>query len=541
MDAPTMDEQNHIARGLAFVRTGEPRLSLEHPPLINAWSALPLLSLNGIDLPLDDPSWQREPPQTYWYDFATRLFWEINAPRVPTMVFMARVPIILLTLLLAAVVQRFGSLLWHNKAGFVAAGLTLFDPNIIAHGRYSTTDMAGTFGLTMMAFGLWGLFAKIRSGQVDQKSRAVSLLWRQEAILFAAICMGIAFGSKLSMLGFVPIFAIVSLLPIFPDWSWHTALRRLGLYLTAGVLSIGVVWAIFGFEWGNFWFLDEQFAWLNQYSAPMPTFWAGIERIMVATGGGRPTYLLGEFYDTGVPLYFPIAFLVKTPIVTLLLLIVAMLTLLANKVTRGRAFYLLIPALFYFGTTTQSGLNIGYRHLLPILPLVYLLISGITPRHFRQEGVTSRRGFVLLLAVIAAVVTTVRVYPHYVGYFNLTVGQENGWEVLHDSNIDWGQDLVRLRTWMDENGIERVKLSYFGSADPTLYLNYDPLPGNPRHLDLWTEPPFDITNPESGVYAISVQSLIGVVGQPWTHDRFAFFRAREPDIRIGGIWVYVLE
>ncbi len=531
-----MDEQNHIARGLAFVRTGDPRLSLEHPPLINGWSALPLLALNGIDLPLDDPSWQREPPQTYWYDFATRLFWEINTPRVPTMVFMARLPIILLTILLAALVQRFGAQLWHEKAGFVSAALLLFDPNIIAHGRYSTTDLGGTFGLTVMAFGLWRLFT------VEEPTFSTpSFRRRQKSIFLAGLCMGIAFSSKLSMLGFVPIFAVVALLPIFPNWSWRTAGQRLGAFVAAGLLSIGVVWAIFGFEWGNFWFLDERFAWLNQYSAPMPTFWAGIERIMMATGDGRPTYLLGAFYNTGVPLYFPIAFLVKTPLVTLMLFIIAILTLLAKRTTRGRAFYLLIPTIFYFGTTTQSGLNIGYRHLLPILPLLYLLIGGITPRRFRHEGMTTRRGFVVLLAISAAMITAVRVSPHYVGYFNWTVGQENGWQVLHDSNIDWGQDLMRLRNWMDENEIEKVKLSYFGSADPTLYLPYDPLPGNPRHLDLWTVPPFDIADPERGVYAISVQSLIGVVGQEWTHDRFAFFRAREPDARVGSIWVYVIE
>ena len=42
-DSPTIDEQNHIARGLAYLRTGDPRLSVEHPPLVNTLSALPLL------------------------------------------------------------------------------------------------------------------------------------------------------------------------------------------------------------------------------------------------------------------------------------------------------------------------------------------------------------------------------------------------------------------------------------------------------------------------------------------------------------------
>ena len=58
-DSPTMDEQNHIARGLAFLRTGDPRLSLEHPPLINGLSALPLLTMPELRLPTDHPSWER--------------------------------------------------------------------------------------------------------------------------------------------------------------------------------------------------------------------------------------------------------------------------------------------------------------------------------------------------------------------------------------------------------------------------------------------------------------------------------------------------
>ncbi|MFQ5434566.1 MAG: hypothetical protein ACE5FD_06795, partial [Anaerolineae bacterium] len=67
MDSPTMDEQNHIARGLAFLRTGDAHMSLEHPPLVNGLSALPLLTLPDIRLPLDHPSWTR--PEG-WYEFA---------------------------------------------------------------------------------------------------------------------------------------------------------------------------------------------------------------------------------------------------------------------------------------------------------------------------------------------------------------------------------------------------------------------------------------------------------------------------------------
>ena len=77
-DSPTMDEQNHIARGLTFLRTGDPRLSVEHPPLVNTLSALPLLTMPEIKLPLDHPSWQRQPPDVFWYLFAEEFLWGIN-------------------------------------------------------------------------------------------------------------------------------------------------------------------------------------------------------------------------------------------------------------------------------------------------------------------------------------------------------------------------------------------------------------------------------------------------------------------------------
>ena len=74
-DSPTMDEQNHIARGLAFLRTGDPRLSLEHPPLINSLSALPLLTMPDLRLPTDHPSWER---REGWYEFADLFMWQYN-------------------------------------------------------------------------------------------------------------------------------------------------------------------------------------------------------------------------------------------------------------------------------------------------------------------------------------------------------------------------------------------------------------------------------------------------------------------------------
>ena len=533
-DSPTMDEQNHLARGLAFLRTGDPRLSLEHPPLVNSLSALPLLTLPGIRLPTDDASWEQ--PEG-WYRFAELLLWEYNHD-VTRMVFLARLPVVFLTLGLALVGLCFAQALWGSRgspgsrgsrgsrgspgspAGWLAFFALLFDPNILAHGRYSTTDVGGTAFLLLATFLLWRMWS--RPG------------WSWPRLLAAGLGLGLAFGSKLSTLGFVPIFALLALLPLYGQrWGWRPAGRRLAQYLLAGLLSLGVVWAIFGFQWDVMQFRSPALAGLNSWRGPMPTFWAGIEQIAGLSGGGRgAAFLLGQFSTTGFPAYFPVAFLVKTPLATLLLLPLALLLLLGSRATRARGLFLLIPAGVYFLLSTQSALNIGYRHLLPMLALLYVFMSGLGP--LVQQGGNRALRWGVGLFPAGLLLATLAVHPHYLSFFNLPAGgPANGYQILIDSNVDWGQDLLRLQAWMAANEVDEVNLSWFGSADPAYYgLNYRPLPGLPRHFDLWWDVPFNSADPEPGVYAISVSNLWEI---PLQEEKYVFpwFRQRSPDDRVG--------
>ncbi len=533
-DSPTMDEQNHVARGLAFLRTGDPRLSLEHPPLVNSLSALPLLTLPEIRLPLDDASWaQREG----WYRFAELLFWEMGHD-VTRMIFLARLPIVMLTLGLALVGFCFATELWGRPAGLFAYGLLLFDPNIVAHGRYSTTDLGGAAFLLLATWLLW------RAWQCE------GWCWRRVAL--AGVGLALAFGSKLSTLLFVPVFALLALLSLYENR--HIA-QRLGKLLVAGLLSLPLLWLLFGLQSGPLDFVSSQtgregalprlLASLDGMPAPMPTFWAGVEQILLLSGGARPSFLLGQTSTEGFAAYFPVAFLVKTPLATLLLLGVALAVLLgggAAAQNRRRALFLLLPALLFFAASMLSSLNIGYRHLLPILPFLYLLIAGGLARLWaaRQRAVLRA---VAALGVAGLLVATLAIHPHYLSYFNLLAGgPANGYRVLADSNVDWGQDLLRLRAWMAEQGVTEISLSWFGSADPAYYgLAYTPLPGLPRHFDLWWDVPFDPARPPPGIYAISVSNLWEL---PLQEEKYVFpwFRAREPDGRVGySILIYDVE
>jgi hypothetical protein len=148
----------------------------------------------------------------------------------------------------------------------------------------------------------------------------------------------------------------------------------------------------------------------------------------------------------------------------------------------------------------------------------------------------------LTIGLFAALALGVAVsLPYDLAYFNFpsTLVWERH-EMLVDSNLDWGQDLGRLKAFMDRRGIESIKLAYFGNASPRhLGLTHQILPGvnaYTRFEPEWT--PARVWVPGEWV-AISATLLEGVLQD----DRRDFYRESfgrmEPVERIGhSILVY---
>lgn len=537
-DSPTMDEQNHIARGIAFLRTGDPRLSVEHPPLVNSLSGTLLLTIPDLTLPLDHPSWEQKDG---WYEFARQFLWNSNAD-VDLVVFLARLPIIFLALILGLSGYRFAKVYWQSGAAALAALLLfLFEPNLLAHGRYATTDMGAilfTFLTTMALMGLW--FAPER--------------WSWQRWALATLTMGLAFSSKLSTLAFVPVWLLLAIVsPVLPARSTQSitwmrlAFRRVLHVVSAGIGSLLVIWLAYGLQWGPAEWTSDILSPLAGLSLPMPTFWVGLEQIAgLGLEGRMNSFMLGQFSESGFVSYFPVAFLTKSTLPLLLMAVVAIGVLLVRPSTRRRALFLLLPFAGVFVIMSVSALNIGYRHVLPALPYLLVLVSGLASPEIwaskpsAETGVSPmlRRPTVWIWAgVLAAVISAVLVHPHYLSFFNVAAGgPQNGYRVLIDSNLDWGQDMKRLHSWMADNEVEEVKLGWFGTADPDYYgIAFRPLPGVGRDpfFPLWWDVPFDRENPEPGIYAISATSLWETPLREDEKTVYSWFRQREPDDRVG--------
>jgi hypothetical protein len=107
--------------------------------------------------------------------------------------------------------------------------------------------------------------------------------------------------------------------------------------------------------------------------------------------------------------------------------------------------------------------DLGVRLILPVYPL--LAIAGAQAIAYLLEQQRTRVSLAAAGALLASsIVIAVRSYPDHLSYFNALAGAHPE-HILVDSNLDWGQDLYRLRDTIAARGIrDSVRVAYFGTA-----------------------------------------------------------------------------
>jgi hypothetical protein len=241
--------------------------------------------------------------------------------------------------------------------------------------------------------------------------------------------------------------------------------------------------------------------------------------------GGHEAYLLGMHSQQGWWYYFPLAFFFKTPVATLLAIALAIGLSLR---TRRRRFpfpiwCMAVPLLIYLPLCLLTHINTGLRHLLPAYPFLFVLISAAL---LRLEW--RLRNPALGLLALLLVAESLSIHPHYTAFFNRLVGgPSSGPRYLADSNLDWGQDLKKLKSYLDQHAIPKVCLAYFGTADWGYY-------------GIVSEPLLDPQRAAPDcVLAVSATSLVDLYVPKGT---FAWLRQQRPTARVGySIYVYDLR
>jgi len=287
---------------------------------------------------------------------------------------------------------------------------------------------------------------------------------------------------------------------------------------------------------------------INPGEIPVPAakYWQSLSDVANRVEASTSAFLLGQISPTGFWQYYPVVFVLKTPLPTLAFMVLGLLSLLARRRRADIAAWL-VPLLFML-IAMITGLNLGYRLILPMLPFV-LMIAGqgaevlLHGRLITQNQaapisparpVARWRGLLISLMLIWVAVDAITVAPSHLAYFNQLAGDgSRDYELLVDSNLDWGQDLIALRDWLKANKVDSIYLAYFGTAQPTVYdvpaklLASFPLNDHGREID-----GFNAYALKPGWYAISATSLqLGVLYTHW--NMYAPFRARVPDARAG--------
>ena len=541
-NAATFDEGAHLPAGYTHLALGDHRLNPEQPPLVKLLAAAPLLAVSP-EVRTDDVAWQAG---RQW-EFGRRFLYVWND--ADHLLLRARLAVLALTLLLLSALFLRAQRLAGPAAGAATLALAALSPDLLAHGNLVTTDV----GLALFVFLTVAAFDRFTE-------RAT---WGR--LLATGLAAGAALATKFSGLVLVPVLLVLGVAVAWgkrplevafsmPTRSLEGTGRRirfvLVLLVAVGGLALLVVWASYGFRGALSPDPAVRAALRTTLEAPpergwqaavvgaadvglLPEDYARGFLFVMEHSESRRTFMLGRLSDDGFPHYFLVTFLLKTPIPLLILTLLAVLRI--PRLPPRTALFVWAPVVIYVGLTLGRGLQIGHRHLLPVLP--FLLVAA-------GEAVASlvrwRRPVGLACVAVLGVwygAGTLVNHPHHLAYFNeLGGGPTRGWRLLVDSNLDWGQDLKRLKGWMDAHGVTNVKLSYFGSASPSYYgIHGERLPGYSA-----PHPPRVTHEIHPGdVVAVSATNLQGVYLDPEDRPLMERLRRLTPAGRVGrSILVY---
>jgi len=513
----TYDEPAHLAAGYTYLSQGTKSMWLiplrGHPLLINAWEALPLY-IGYPNLPVEKLSGWGQDRRVYARAF-TQAMETLNKGGMENIEVSGRIPAALLTLLLAAIICRWAKDLWGKVAAPLALLILTFDPTLLAHGRLATNDVGVT------ALGTLSLYLTWRwSNKPDY-----------EYVLLAGVSLGLTLLSKGSGVLWAAAGCGAMLWQILwpPARSRHSTNHQNASYLPGkfillmhvtmtGMIALCIVWTMYGFEIGT---LPA----LPAIPVPAPTHWQSIFFQVVETGN-RTAFALGRTTQGNWWWYFPIAFLLKNPLPFLIGILLSCYIWLRYPSLRRRLYSLSIFTGLYTTVAIVQGPNIGYRHLFPLHPSLYLLLTGALFKFFPTAAKFRPNRYFFSLASLGVLFGwyiggTLHAYPDEIAFFNEGIGGlDNGWRYLDNSNTDWRQGWKALKTWQEEHDI----LFYY--PDKTGYTDLDdygiqsiPLPEVPLTPERLRYPQLYFY-PLPGKHIISVNRL--------RKNQSAWFRYRQP-------------
>jgi len=492
-DSLTADEIAHIPAAYAITALHDYRLNPEHPPLIKMLSGIPLYFLK----PNFNNAWKEG--KNSQSAVGEIMLWK-SANNPDQILFWARLPIVILAAFFGLAVYKWATVVGGRAAGLVAITLYALSPNIIAHSHLVTTDFGLTAGTTLCLYFLLRCIHK-------------PTWWR--AVVVGAV-YGLTLLTKFSAIELIPFFGLVLIYIVIAHVPFKLKIHKKILSTAQSIVlvitlilftSLIVVWTgcmvasyrtpqavveqminTAPFDDKGLGIFSKQHSQellrktaTHTLTRPLALYTLGVTKVFARVKNGSTVFFLGTEHQHGLWYYYPLSFLIKTPLSVLILCLFSLVyclylwfhraknTPLQKTIMRFLDETIIIAALMWLiGVGISSNLNIGLRHLLPIYPLLFILLGVSSTRFFRlllnRSGLWQRRMiFLLILALfIYQIITLITHLPHTLSYVNEAVGAHRAYAITVDSNLDWGQSLKYLVKFVNDRQIRHIKLDLFG-------------------------------------------------------------------------------
>ena len=464
------DEVCYLGMGKYIFETGNFKTdgSISHAPFsyyINS------LFLYPLEIPNEIIS-----KQSCWDRGPEILFRSKNPIRL---LFLIRFPLILLSALLGLYVFKWSKKLYGVKAALFALFVYSFSPNIISTAMVALTDFSVVCFSFISMYYFWEFCKK-------------STAWN---LIIVGIFTGIALISKITALFLIPIYIILGLIYMKRIFS-----ERIINLLLIFLIAFFIIFISYGARFdtisnsipdhytdrayqeirskiNNDNAKDFVFFVIEKIPIPAPTYFIVIGDVVFHSSRGLNGYLFGEIYEpSNKPFsYFFWVLLLKTPIPTMIFLILSLI--LFKNIERKKfinEFFLIFPMFFFFVPFIFNNVSYDLRHILTIFPFIFVFLSKVINIPLKNK--IFFRSIIIILCVWY-VISSIMVYPHYISYFNEFVPSGEGYNYLLGTNIDAGQDLIRLNKYLKQHKIDKINFSFHGGIDPSYYeIDYDYMP-----------------------------------------------------------------
>ncbi|MGW3098482.1 phospholipid carrier-dependent glycosyltransferase [Streptomyces sp. NPDC001102] len=447
---PTIDEPIYVATAADYLREHRVRLNPEHPPLGKLVVAVGV----AVADPHVDTAYRGDQTQ-----YARHLLYESgNDPW--RLMFWARLPMMVLTLLFGLVVFAFAREVAGAAAGAVALALYALSPDVIAHGSLATLDVPAAGFVLTSAWLLW-------------RARRRPRLY----VPLGGLALGAGLATKMSVLPVVP---VLMALAAWSVWGTVSGDRRRAFGRAAAGAAV-VALAGLAVVWLSYLVVDPRLRW-SAAGQQVPAV-HGLKGLLLRLMPFPPSYLdgmriqfglerypwqgflFGHLYTGSRWYYLPAALLVKTPLGMLALWAAGAAAVVAVRRLRPAAPYVLVPPAVLLASAMTGSRDFGTRYAV-FVPMFLAVAAGCALAVRRRWATLATGALVLFVAV-----SSLRTFPYYLPYSNEAFGgPDKTYLRLHDSNVDWGQDLGRLADRLRERYRgEKVWLVYKGSGVPSYY------------------------------------------------------------------------